>query len=109
MNKENPVVSVSPGNYPVWNMQSKKYTHKINPKTDFVAIMVCSDADRSCPIVEGAEGRFSLPYNDPRHYDGTPAMDLKYDKTVEEIATEMLYLTDFLKKQQIRQIEIANK
>ena len=109
MNKENPVVSVSPGNYPVWNMQSKKYTHKINPKTDFVAIMVCSDADRSCPIVEGAEGRFSLPYNDPRHYDGTPAMDLQYDKTVEEIATEMLYLTNFLKKQQIRQIEIANK
>jgi len=106
---ENPIVSITPGNYPVWNMQSKKYTHKINPKTDFVAIMVCSDADRSCPIVEGAEGRFSLPYNDPRYYDNTPAMEFQYDKTVQEIATEMLYLADYLKKQQIKQIEVAKK
>ena len=106
---ENPIVSITPGNFPVWKMQSKKYTHKINPQTDFVAIMVCSDADRSCPIVEGAEGRFSLPYNDPRYYDNTPAMEFQYDKTVVEIATEMLYLADYLKKQQIKQIEVAKK
>ncbi len=96
---DNPVVSISPANYPVWMMQSKVYTHDINPKENFVAVMVCSDADKSCPAVDGAEGRFPIPYNDPRHSDGTPSEKDKYDETVSIIGREMLFMVDHMKKQ----------
>lgn len=104
--EENPVVSISPKDYPVWRMQSKVYTHKVNPKSDFVAVMVCSDADKSCPVVEGATGRFAIPYDDPRHFDGTPSESQKYDETVDLIGTEMLYLTHYIKTQIILQHEM---
>ncbi len=106
---KNPVVSVTPGNYPVWQMQSKKFTHEMNPKDNFVAVMVCSDADRSCPLVPGADTRFAIPYNDPRHYDQTPAQNLKYDEALNTIGREMLYLTDYLKKQLILYAARASK
>ncbi len=92
----NPVYSASNG---ISNqiMYSKKYTDRQNPQTGFLAIMVCSDADKSCPIVEGADDRFSLPYDDPRYYDNTPSQDLKYDETVRKISREMFYLADQVK------------
>lgn len=93
----NPVVSISPGHYPVWQKQSKMYTHSINPNSNFAAIMVCSDADNSCPVVDGAVARFSLPYDDPRYFDGSPSQDLKYDETVALIGREMLFLVSYMK------------
>lgn len=101
----NPVVSVTPGHYPVWTMKSKHYTHQVNPKTNFAAIMVCSDADKSCPLVEGADQRFSLPYEDPRYYDNTPSKVLKYDETVETIGREMFFMADYIKSQIIVKLE----
>lgn len=82
-------------------MYSKKYTDSQNPQSDFGAIMVCSDADKSCPLVEGADARFSLPYDDPRYYDNSPSQELKYDETVREIAREMFYLVDQVKNKMI--------
>lgn len=105
----NPAVSVAPGNYPVWKMKSKKFDHSVNPKSNFVAVMVCSEADKSCPIVPGAVGRFALPYNDPRYYDNTPSQDLKYDETVAEIGREMLFLTHYVKAQLIEKLERVSK
>lgn len=95
----NPVVQISPMTYPVWNVFSKVYTDEINPKSNFTAVMVCSDADRNCPVVDGATQRFAIPYNDPKHYDDTPSEEGKYDETVKLIGTEMMYLADLLKKQ----------
>lgn len=102
---DNPVVSITPGHYPVWQMKSKVYTHHQNPRSNFVAIMVCTDADESCPLVEGASGRFSLPFDDPRHFDNTPAQNFKYDETVAIIGREMLFLTHYLKDQMVKEIE----
>jgi hypothetical protein len=102
---DNPVVSFTPGNYPIWNHKSKIYTHPINPKQDFTALMVCSEADKSCPIVEGATDRFSLPYNDPRYYDDTPSEEKMYDATVEEIGLEMFYLVSQIKQDLIEKME----
>lgn len=98
---KNPVVSLSPGHYPVWHKQSKVYTHSVNPKSNFVAVMVCSDADQSCPVVDGASARFSLPYDDPRYFDNTPSQDLKYNETVDLIGREMLFMIGYLKNQLI--------
>ncbi len=50
---------------------SKKYDHSFNPKSDFVAIMTCSDADENCPLVLGAKQRIPITYQDPKISDGT--------------------------------------
>lgn len=102
---ENPVVSITPKIYPEWRMKSKVYTHEVNPKSNFVAVMVCSDADKSCPVVDGATGRFAIPYDDPKHFDGTPSEAQKYDETVALIGTEMLYLVHYIKSQIILKTE----
>jgi len=56
-----------------WAAWSKKYNDTANPKKDFCAVMVCSEADKSCPSVDGAELRVGMPYDDPKYFDGTPS------------------------------------
>ena len=70
---------------------SKRYDHAINPPKKFAAIMTCSDADANCPIIGGMDKRISLPYDDPKHFDGTPHETEKYLERVKDIGTEMLY------------------
>jgi arsenate reductase (thioredoxin) len=71
---------------------SKKYDHITNPQSDFIAVMVCSDADEACPFVAGASKRFSLPYDDPKNYDDTELEESKYDERTKQIATEIFYM-----------------
>jgi arsenate reductase (thioredoxin) len=71
---------------------SKRYDHTVNPREDFVAVMTCSEADENCPLVPGAALRISLPYDDPKLADGTPAESHHYDERSQQIALEMLYL-----------------
>ena len=71
---------------------SKKYDHITNPQSDFIAIMVCSDADEACPFVTGASKRFSLPYEDPKNFDDSDLEESKYDERTKQIATEIFYL-----------------
>lgn len=70
---------------------SKKYDSSSNPQKGFAAIMTCSHADENCPVVIGMEKRISLPYNDPKDFDGTPLESEKYAERVREIGTEILY------------------
>lgn len=77
---------------------SKKYDHEMNPKDSFVAIMVCSEADQSCPVVPGAEERVAIPFLDPKNYDGTPAERDEYRKTTQLIAQEMFYIMRYVKE-----------
>lgn len=80
---------------------SKKYGDPFNPQTDFVAVMVCSEADQSCPLVDGADARFSLPYDDPRYFDDTPSETEKYDERCRQIARELFFLMEYVKEQHI--------
>lgn len=84
--------------YPEKKHFSKKFSHKSNPKKDFFAIMVCSDADKSCPFVPGANNRFALPFKDPRYSDNTASETAEYDKTSRLIAREMFYLANQIKQ-----------
>jgi arsenate reductase len=70
---------------------SKKYDSEANPQKGFAAIMTCSHADENCPVVFGMEKRISLPYNDPKDFDGTPQEAAKYSERVKEIGTEILF------------------
>ncbi len=76
---------------------SKRYYHEENPQKDFAAVMVCSDADETCPVVSGAESRFSLPYEDPKKYDGTDQEEEKYDERCAQIAREITYIFSRIK------------
>ena len=71
---------------------SKKYTHSVNPQSDFAAIMVCSQADNGCPIVFGAEYRLSLPFKDPKAFDDTDLEAAKYEERCRDIGREMLFV-----------------
>lgn len=71
---------------------SKVYSDDFNPKSNFGAIMTCTNADEGCPIVFGAEARFPIKYNDPKAFDGTELMDEKYAERSLEIASEMYYV-----------------
>lgn len=104
--EKNPKYSASIGaNYDGYMMYSKKYDDRQNPQSDFGAIMVCSEADKSCPVVPGAEARFSLPFDDPKFFDNTPQESLKYDERVRQIGREMLFMMDYVKKQLILKAE----
>ena len=71
---------------------SKKLTESPNPTKDFAAIMTCSSADESCPIVRGCELRLALPYEDPKVSDDTPRESAVYNEKCKEIAREMLFV-----------------
>ncbi len=88
--------STGNGNSPV-TLFSKVYDDDFNPKKDFVAVMVCSDADENCPLVLGADERISLPYDDPKAFDNTDLEAQKYDERLMQITTEIFYLFKYVK------------
>jgi hypothetical protein len=81
-----------------WVIFSKKYTDATNPKNNFAAVMVCSEADKACPFVEGTESRIGLPYQDPKEFDNSPLKEAKYDERCRQIAREMFFIMDLVSK-----------
>lgn len=70
---------------------SKVYDETPNPKSEFAAIMTCSDAEENCPFIPGVELRIGTTYDDPKAFDNTPLQDEKYDERCKQIALETLY------------------
>ncbi len=79
-------------------MFSKKYDDPSNPQSDFLAVMVCTQADEACPFIPGAIDRISLPYIDPKRADNTSQETNTYDNTVDEIGREMVFVASRIKK-----------
>ena len=77
---------------------SKRYQDSPNPSSEFAAIMVCNEADESCPVVTGCEYRLALPYDDPKEFDGTDQELEKYHERLMEIGGEMMYVMRSVKK-----------
>jgi len=90
---ENPVYGIkfSENEQPVICF-SKRMDDDFNPKSDFAAIMTCSQADEGCPFVPGAEKRSPITYEDPKACDNTPQQADKYSERSQQIATEMFYV-----------------
>jgi arsenate reductase (thioredoxin) len=97
------VTKLSEGNNTVWSIKyaedvqpaicfSKTFDHGFNPKHGFAAIMNCDSADEQCPIIEGADHRFSIKYQDPKAYDQTQLRPAKYVERSEQIAREMWFV-----------------
>ena len=90
---ENPIWLASIGaKFTPMVLFSKVYTDATNPAQNFGAVMVCAEANESCPIVPGADFRLGLPYQDPKAFDNTPQQNEKYDERCRQIAREMFYV-----------------
>ncbi len=78
---------------------SKLYNADSNPKRDFIALMTCSVADKTCPVVRGAISRHAIHYADPRLCDDTPTETAAYNERCKEIAREMFYIMSEVRQQ----------
>lgn len=101
---------IAAGNNPIYSIKyaenthpvigfSKKYDDEFNPKSEFAAIMTCSQADGGCPFIAGADKRIPITYEDPKAFDNTPQQAEKYQERSLQIATEMLYVFSQIKSE----------
>lgn len=90
---DNPIIGVKfdQNEWPVICF-SKAYDHEFNPKSEYMAVMVCDEADVNCPVVMGAEARASITYTDPKKYDHMEMVDQKYLEKSVEIGSELYYV-----------------
>jgi arsenate reductase (thioredoxin) len=95
----NPTYNIQVSDNHSINVFSKHFNDPANPSNDFVAVMVCSDADKNCPLVPGASERIAITYNDPKASDGTPNESAAYQQTVDEIGREMLFVFSMINDQ----------
>ncbi len=91
LNAENPMYHVFYNSKEFIECYSKANTDVSLPQTDFIAVMTCSDADENCPLVPGAQKRFSTTYDDPKEFDGTSNPTPHYVERSVQIASEILY------------------
>ncbi len=89
-------IPVSDNDYNLDIYYSKRFDESYNPGKNFIAVMVCSQADDACPIVKGAYKRISLPYTDPKEADDSENETRVYSEKVNEIFREMLYTMSLL-------------
>ena len=96
--EQNPVYAVKfdDNEHPIIGF-SKTYFDDFNPKSNFAAIMTCSNADEGCPMVFGAEVRFSIKYDDLKAFDGTEVMNEKYAERSLQIASELYFVFSQIK------------
>lgn len=88
----NPLYAIKYADYqPPVNAFSKDYTHFINPKRNFIAVMTCDQADQNCPSVIGAEKRIALSYKDPKAFDQHERQHEVYRERSLQIAAELRY------------------
>ena len=79
---------------------SKHYSDPKNPQKDFIALMVCDEADSTCPVViMGATKRRPVPFADPKAFDGKPAEAVKYSERRDHIGRFMLSTLAIAKEQ----------
>ena len=72
---------------------SKTIDHESLPKSDFLAVMTCGDAEENCPFLPGADLRIPITYEDPKVSDGTSKTEQVYDVTCAQISRELLYMS----------------
>ncbi|TXC77110.1 arsenate reductase/protein-tyrosine-phosphatase family protein [Luteibaculum oceani] len=98
-NGNNPLLKVfTDESAPLIASFSKDLNDKTLPKENFIAIMVCSDADKNCPFVPGALFRQPVTFDDPKIADGTPEQKSVYEVRSLEIARNMFFLMSEIDK-----------
>lgn len=95
---KNPIYCIhySKNEHPVVGF-SKEIDHDFNPESCFAAIMTCSQVEKACPFVPGAETQIPITYKDPKEWDNSPNQTEKYIVKSQQIATEMFYVFSQIK------------
>ncbi|RLJ64334.1 arsenate reductase [Lacinutrix venerupis] len=95
---KNPIYSIkyATNEHPIIGF-SKTFGDDFNPKSEFAAIMTCSQADGACPFIPGAEKRIPITFQDPKAFDNTPQQEEKYNERSIQIATELFYIFSQIK------------
>lgn len=102
------IETISEGKNPVYSIKyaeneppiigfSKKLDDNFNPKSEFAAVMTCSQADGGCPFIAGAEKRIPITFEDPKAFDNSPMQAEKYQERSLQIATELFYVFSQIK------------
>ena len=78
---------------------SKTYDDPTN-SYPYIAITTCDSADENCPFIPDAIARFHLPYSDPKKTDNTDLATESYLNTSKQIAGEIFFIFDMIKKEQ---------
>jgi len=78
--------------FPSMYLFSKQVNFSENPKKDFGAVLVCVEDAETCPFIPSAEVRIPLPYDDPKKFDDTDQIAAAYDRSSQQIASEMFYV-----------------
>ena len=97
------IKTIAEGNNPIYSIKYAENEHPIigfsktlddnfNPKSEFAAIMTCSNADEGCPFIAGAEKRIPITFEDPKAFDNTDQQAEKYEERSLQIATELLFV-----------------
>ena len=97
------IKTIAEGNNPIYSIKYAENEHPIigfsktlddnfNPKSEFAAIMTCSNADEGCPFIAGAEKRIPITFEDPKAFDNTDQQAEKYKERSLQIATELLFV-----------------
>ncbi|AUC84140.1 protein-tyrosine-phosphatase [Polaribacter sp. ALD11] len=97
------IKTISEGSNPIYSIKyadnghpiigfSKTLDDDFNPKSEFAAIMTCSQADGGCPFIAGAEKRIPITFEDPKIFDNTPQQAEKYKERSLQIVTELFYV-----------------
>ncbi len=96
---ENPIYKISfdASSQPIIAF-SKVYDQAPNPSQGFAAIMTCDHAEANCPFISGAEKRLPIMYIDPKVSDDTPAESATYDARCRQIAREMKWVFDQVRR-----------
>lgn len=76
---------------------SKPYNDPVNPREDYIAVMLCEDADAACPVMPGSTYRVSIPYIDPRLSDHSEDERETYHERNAQIAREMLFVMSLIR------------
>ena len=53
-------------------------------------MLVCGEADASCPVIRGAAVRIAMPYLDPKIYDQSTYETVKYSERRDDIGRLLL-------------------
>lgn len=86
----NPVYQIRWGDHLKALEFSKHYKHASNPQSGFATIVVCTEADTHCPIIEGASLRISMTFLDPKVYDDGTYEGRKYAERRDDIGRTLL-------------------
>jgi arsenate reductase (thioredoxin) len=71
---------------------SKVHNDPVNPREDYIAVVLCDDAEEACPVMPGATYRVFIPYVDPRLSDHSDDEREAYHERNAQIAREMLFV-----------------